>query len=91
MGRRSSTWIPTWTALPAPTPAPVNPIDQQRRNYILILVRALEKHLDETGELDEKMADHIELLMHKFWPDEVPAPPGVDSVDGRQPSEGSDA
>lgn len=79
MGRHTKypSLLPIWTNLPAPTPAPVNPIDEQRRNYILVLVRALEKQFADTGALDEALADRIESLMHDFWPNEVPAPCGV--------------
>lgn len=74
-------WTPPWMALPIPTPAPVNPIDERRRDYLLVLIRALEKHFTESGTLDEKMADRIEQLMHDFWPNEVPAPAGVPGLD----------
>lgn len=78
MNRGRTTWIPPWTVLPERfTAPPADPVDERRRDYILILVRALERHLSETGTLDERMADKIERLMHDFWPNEVPAPLGV--------------
>lgn len=56
-------------------------VDEQRRDYILILIKKLERRA-ESGELDEKLADRIEALMHEFWPNEVPASPGVAPAQG---------
>lgn len=82
MSRGRNTWISPWNTFPDPTPAPANPIDERRRDYILILIRALEKRFAESGAVDEAAADRIESLMHQFWPNDVPPPAGVGGTDG---------
>jgi hypothetical protein len=41
--------------------------DKSRSDYILTLVRILEKRCID-GKIDEVLADRIERLMEEFWP-----------------------
>ena len=76
MGRHSRTHLilPLIRPIEPVTPAPDSPRDRLRARYASTLIDVLAKRIAETGELDEALADKIELLL---WP--LPPPPSPET------------